>query len=223
MLNTSPSWQKKHKILIVDDHPIVRRGLKELVDDEPDFEVCGEAGNVSEGLRLAEELHPDIIIVDLSLKESHGIELIETLNSQNKGIKILVYSMHDELLFAERTMRAGASGYVSKKELPEKIIEAMRQILEGSIYLSPKAVTRLPRQVQSIPATDHDPIQKLSNRELTVFELLGQGFSMKQIANRLRLSPKTVETYRENIKIKLRLHNSSELSRYATRWILEHG
>jgi len=213
----------KHRILVVDDHPIVRRGLRALIADEADFEICGEAEDVAEALHLVDTVHPDIIVVDLSLKDSHGIELIETIKARNESVKMLVSSMHDELLFADRTIRAGASGYVSKKELPENIIDAMRQILRGEIYLSPRVAARLPLQRRSRDLSSDDPVQSLSNRELAVFELLGQGLSVKQIAGRHHLSRKTIETYREKIKAKLRLRNSNELLRYATRWVLENG
>jgi DNA-binding NarL/FixJ family response regulator len=214
---------RRHRILIVDDHPIVRRGLRELVADAPDFEVCGEAEDVAEALRLVDAFCPDIVVVDLSLKDSHGIDLIETVKSRGGSVKMLVSSMHDELLFAERTIRAGASGYVSKKELPERIIDAMRQILRGETYVSPRVAARLPLANRASHSPADDPVRHLSNRELTVFELLGQGLSVKQIAKRLDLSQKTVETYRENVKVKLNLRNSSELSRHATRWVLENG
>jgi DNA-binding NarL/FixJ family response regulator len=217
------SHPRKHRILIVDDHPIVRRGLRELVADESDFEICGEAEDVAEALVLVDSVCPDIIVVDLSLKDSHGIELIETIKARCEEVKMLVSSMHDELLFAERTIRAGASGYVSKKELPERIIDAMRQILRGEIYVSPRVATRLRLQNRSRRASEDDPVGSLSNRELAVFDLLGQGLSIKQIAHRLDLSQKTIETYRENVKMKLNLRNSSELSRYATRWVLENS
>ncbi|NLE37146.1 MAG: response regulator transcription factor [Pirellulaceae bacterium] len=219
---SSRSGWKKSRILIVDDHPIVRRGLRELIDDEPDFEVSGEAEDVDDALRMVERLSPDVVIVDLSLKESHGIDLIQALKARGEKPKTLVSTMHDELLFAERVLRAGASGYVSKKELPETIIVAVRQILRGETYLSEAVAKRLALR-RRIGDVASDPISTLSNRELTVFEMLGRGLATKQIAHRLELSQKTVETYRENIKVKLKLRNSSELSRQATQWVLENG
>jgi DNA-binding NarL/FixJ family response regulator len=194
----------KRRILIVDDHPIVCRGLRELVADEPDLEVCGEAADVSEALQQLEATRPDVVVVDLSLKGGHGIELIQKIKARSDRVKMLVSSMHDESLFAERVLRAGATGYISKQESPEKIIDALRQVLRGEIL-------------------EENPIQSLSDRELEVFEMIGQGLSTKQIAKRLHLSHKTVETHREKIKAKLNLSNSAELSRRATQWVLENG
>ena len=214
---------KKYKILVVDDHPIVRRGLRELVADEPDLEVCGEAEDVAQALEQVEATRPDVVIVDLTLKGGHGLELIQDIKSRNERIKMLVSSMHDESLFAERALRAGASGYISKQESPEKIIDAMRQILRGEIYLSSRMATRLLHRISTGEPLNKTPIESLSDRELEVFEMIGQGLSTKQIARKLDLSHKTIETHREKIKSKLNLKNSTELSRHATQWTLENG
>lgn len=214
---------QKYKILVVDDHPIVRHGLRELVADEPDLEVCGEAEDVSQALQQVEASRPDVVIVDLTLKGGHGLELIQKIKARNAHVKMLVSSMHDESLFAERALRAGAAGYISKQESPEKIIDAMRRVLEGEIYLSSRMATRLLHRISIGDPLDQDPIESLSDRELEVFEMIGQGISTKQIARKLDLSHKTIETHREKIKSKLNLKNSTELTRHATQWVLENG
>ncbi len=214
---------RKYRVMVVDDHPIVRRGLGELVADEPDLEMCGEAEDVAGALQQLETNRPDIVIVDLTLKDGHGLELIQEIKSRNEHVKMLVSSMHDETLFAERALRAGAAGYISKQESPEKIIDAMRRVLRGEVYLSDRMANRLLHRIASGEPVEKSPIESLSDRELEVFEMIGQGLSTKQIAGKLDLSHKTIETHREKIKAKLNLKNSTELSRHATQWVLESG
>jgi len=210
------------RVLIVDDHPVVRRGLAELINDEPDLEVCGEACDASDALRQVEVKHPDVVVVDISLQSGNGIELIQQIKERDDRIKTLVSSMHDESLFAERALRAGAMGYLNKQEPTEKVIDAIREVINGQVYLSSKMANRLLQSVVGGETLDQDPIGSLSNRELEVFELIGQGLTTKKIAGRLHLSPKTIETHREKIKTKLNLSNSTELSRRAVQWVLEH-
>ncbi len=214
---------KKYRILVVDDHPIVRRGLRELVADEPDLEVCGEAEDVAQALDQVASTGPDLVIVDLTLKNGHGLDLVQEIKARHGRAKMLVSSMHDESLFAERALRAGAAGYISKQEPPEKMIDAVRRVLRGEIYLSSRMSTRLLHRLTTGEAIDEDPVDGLSDRELEVFEMIGQGLGTKQIAGKLDLSHKTIETHREKIKAKLNLRNSSELSRHATQWVLEGG
>jgi DNA-binding NarL/FixJ family response regulator len=212
---------RKYKVLIVDDHPIVRRGLADLIDQEADLEVCGEASDTDEALRLVDSASPDVAVIDMSLKSGHGLELIEQIRVKNDRVKMLVSSMHDELLFAERSLRAGAMGYVPKHEPTEKLIDAIRQVLRGQIYLTPRMGNRLLHGMVAGAANDDNPIKGLSNRELEVFEMIGQGFTTQNIAQKLQLSDKTIETHREKIKRKLNLKNSAELSRSAVQWVLE--
>ncbi|MBN1852087.1 MAG: response regulator transcription factor [Pirellulales bacterium] len=223
MIDPAQGRSRSHRVFIVDDHPIVRRGLGELISDEPDMEVCGDAEDSKEALKKIAVLRPDIVIVDLTLKSGHGLELIQQIRAQNQKVKILVSSMHDELLFAERVLRAGAMGYISKQSSPDMIINAMRQVLRGEIYLSSRMANRLLNRVTGGGTLEQDPIQNLTDRELEVFQMIGRGLSTKQIAGQLGLSYKTIETHREKIKTKLNLNNSSELSRQATQWILEKG
>jgi DNA-binding NarL/FixJ family response regulator len=219
-LQTQP---KKHRVLLVDDHPLVRRGLADVIAREPDLEACGEAGDIQEALVAVERTTPDVVVIDLTLKTGHGIELIETLKSRHPQLKTLVSSMHDEMLFAERVLRAGAMGYVSKQEPPETLLQAIRQVLGGEVYLSPRMTGRLLRQMARGTSPQTDPVDDLSNREIEVYEMIGQGLTIQQIAMRLHLSPKTVETHREKVKQKLNLKSSAELNRRAVQWVLERG
>jgi len=225
MANSSEVQAKhtKHKILIVDDHPIVRQGLATLVANEPDMEVCGGANDAMTALQQIEALHPDLVVIDISLKNSNGIELIKQVKARDDRIKMLVWSMFEETLFAERSLRAGAMGYINKQEPTEQVVEALRQVLRGDIYLSEAMTDRLLHRVGGGKPLEQDPVATLSNRELEVFQLIGQGRTTQQIARRLDLSTKTVETHREKIKMKLNLRNSAELSRRAVQWVLEHG
>jgi len=212
---------RRHQVLIVDDHPVVRTGLRELIAGENDLEVCGEAADMTEAIQAMESSRPEVVVLDLSLKDSHGLGLIEQLRARNERVKILVWSAHDESLFAERVLRAGAMGYLSKRETPERVVDGIRQVLQGEICLSPQMANRLLRGIAGGQELSRDPIAGLSNRELEVFQLIGQGLNTKQIARRLHLSPKTVETHRENIKKKLNVANTTELTRRAVQWVLQ--
>lgn len=212
----------KFRVLIVDDHPIVRRGLTEMINQEPDLEVCGEAADTTEALEHVKARSPDVVVVDLSLKSGHGIDLIEQVKAFDERIRMIVSSMHDEALFAERALRAGALGYLSKQEPAGKLIDAIRVVARGEIYLSATMSNRLLYAVVGGDRLDRNPIATLSNRELEVFEMIGQGLATKQIAGKLHLSPKTIETHREKIKSKLNLSNSNELNRRAVQWVLEN-
>ena len=212
----------KHRILIVDDHPIVRQGLARLMEHEPDIEVCGGAQSVSEAIEKVETLRPDLVIVDISLKESHGIELISQLKARDEKAKMLVWSMFDEKVFAERVLRAGAMGYVNKQEPVETVIRAVRQVLGGDVYLSRQMANYVARRIGRSQTLEQDPVERLSNRELEVFQMIGQGVTTRQIARRLGLSPKTIEAHRERIKAKLGLKNAAELSCRAVQWLLEN-
>jgi DNA-binding NarL/FixJ family response regulator len=218
--SNSINQTKKHKVLIVDDHPIVRRGLAELISLEPDLQSCGEAEDMAQAIKIIEANSPDVVIIDMSLKGGHGLDLIENIKSNHPNVKMLVSSMHDELLFAERSLRAGALGYIPKQESTDKLLEAIRKVLRGEIYLTCRMANRIMHNLVGKPS-DSDPIKTLSNRELEVFEMIGQGLTTQQIARKLKLSAKTIETHREKIKAKLDLKNSTELNRRAVQWQLE--
>lgn len=212
------------RIMIVDDHPMIRHGLAQLLSEQEDWEVCCEADNPADAIRAFDTQQPDLVIIDISLKNGNGIELIKELKSLNSEAKMLVSSMHDESLFAERALRAGAMGYINKQEASDRMVEACRQVLGGRVYLSPRMSDRmLHRMIRPGEDVNHSPVDSLSDRELEVFELIGRGKTTRQIAAKLNLSPKTVETYRENIKTKLDLSNGTELTCHAVQWVLENS
>lgn len=216
---TSRADQPRHKILIVDDHPIVRHGLGELITRQPDMEVCGEAADVAEALRQLEIMRPDAAIVDITLDGPNGIELIERMKTRYPGVKVLVSSIHDESIFAEAALRAGAVGYINKRESIRKVVEAVRCVLSGEVYLSPHMIAQLLHTRVARGDLKLDPVQRLSNRETEVFELIGHGLTTQEIAQKLHLSPSTVETHRRNIRTKLNLQTTAQLNRYAFHWI----
>jgi DNA-binding NarL/FixJ family response regulator len=210
------------QILVVDDHPLVRQGLLGLIANERDIAVCGEASGVTEARRLAEALRPDIAIIDLTLKDGSGLALIKEFREHFANMKLIVLSMHDELLFAERALRAGAVGYVSKDEVSRTIVQALREVMAGKIYLSQRMTQRMMhRAVGARGDSSRSPIERLTDRESEVFEMIGQGLGTRQIAHRLGLSPKTIETHREHIKDKLELKSTTELTKHAVQWVLE--
>ncbi len=214
----------KRTVFLVDDHPVLRRGLADLIGTETDLEVCGGCSGASEALRLIDMLTPDLVIVDLRLKEGSGFDLIEKLAVRDPSPKILVCSVHDELLFAERCLRSGASGYIQKEEATGKLVEAIRRVIEGKLYFSQYVSNQIMSQLINNPGGSGEAsVRELSNRELQVFELIGQGHSTKDIATQLQLSRKTIETYREKIKEKLNITSGSQLMQRAVQWILEDG
>jgi DNA-binding NarL/FixJ family response regulator len=203
----------------------VREALAMRIVRQADLEVCGEAADVGEALRLVADTKPDVAIVDISLKSGCGIDLIKRIKDKNETIRMLVWSTHSELLYAERALRAGALGYVSKDQATDKIVEAIRRVLEGKVYLSDAMVeTMLHRTVgDERKEIMRSPLDSLANRELEVFRHIGEGLKTAKIADRMHLSVKTIETYRERIREKLDLSNGTELAHYATKWMLENG
>lgn len=211
------------KILIVDDHPLVREGMAARIAPQSDLEICGEAESVDEALAQVKEKRPDLVVVDIQLAESHGIELIKEIHDRFPKVKMLVVSAFDESLYAERTVRAGAHGYINKRELQENIVDALRAVLGGQRYLSPKMTQLLLSQLIGNKAlSEDDPIHCLSDRELEVFELIGQGKTSGAIARQLHLSRHTIDTHREKIRHKLGLASGNELMQRAIQWILEN-
>ena len=209
----------KHRILLVEDHPVTREGFAQLINYQTDLEVCGQTGSASRAMTSAETLHPDLVIVDISLADSNGLELIKNLKSRFPKLPTLVLSTHDEALYAERAVRAGASGYVMKQAPTSAVMAAIREVLKGGLYLSESIRSQLVRQqVHGTPAAPSSGISALSDRQLEVFQLLGQGETTREIASRLHLSMSTVETYRAHIKQKLGLANATELVHRAVEW-----
>lgn len=208
------------RILIVDDHPLVRAGFAQLIGDCPDLEVCGEAADMADALKQVDATAPDLAIIDLSLSGGSGLDLIEHIKARNKNILMLVASMHDETLYAERVLAAGARGYINKQEAQESIIQAIRQVLSGKVYLSQHITDRLLSGMVDANR-EKRALDRLSNRELQVFELIGQGVATSQMAEQLNRSVKTIETHQAHIKKKLGLGSAHELTQRAIRWVME--
>jgi len=217
--------KKRSRILIVDDHPAVREALASRIGRQPDLEVCGEAAEMSEALRLVADTQPDLAVVDISLKTGSGIDLIKRIKDRNDSVRMLVWSMHSESLYAERALRAGALGYINKDQATDKIIEAIRRVLEGKVYLSDAMAEKMLHRAVGVGREEvtRSPLDALADRELEVFRLIGHGVKTAEIAKQLHLSVKTVETYRDRIRQKLDLSDGTELAHYATQWVLENG
>ncbi len=211
------------KVLIVDDHPSVRDGLSLCIAMHPDLEVCGEADSEDEAYNLVKQFAPDLVLVDISLKSGNGIELLQRIRSYNPAIKTLVVSGFQESLYAERACKAGAMGYLNKQESSVKLHEAIRTVLAGERFLSPAMTRRLVNQSLRVRDQSKSPIENLTNRELEIFRMIGEGLTSGAIAERLLLSRYTIDSHRENIKRKLDLGNAAELSRAAVQWLLENG
>jgi DNA-binding NarL/FixJ family response regulator len=208
------------RIVIVDDHPLFRKGLEQLIHSDQNFVICGEAGNAAEAMDVIRRLHPDLAIVDLSLPGANGIELIKNIRAEFPKLTILVLSMHDESLYAVRALRAGAQGYVMKHEAMANVIQAIQEVLSGRPYLSPAMAAQvITKFAHGHVEGEPDPTERLSDRELEILELIGKGADVRQIAKLLHLSPKTVETHRAHIKEKLQLKNSREVARFALQWV----
>jgi DNA-binding NarL/FixJ family response regulator len=222
-MNARPQPQRT-RVLLVDDHPLVRERLAQLINREPDLIACGEAEDRHHAIEAVQAGQPGLVIIDLTLKNSHGIDLIKDIHSRWPDLLMLVVSMHDESVYAERALRAGARGYITKQEAAHDILRAIRHVLAGKIYLNDASYTKLIGQITSsgrpvaLSFTD-----QLADRELQVFELTGRGFNTRQIAQHLHLSSKTVETYRLRIRHKLELHDPAALLQAAIAWTHQHG
>jgi DNA-binding NarL/FixJ family response regulator len=222
--NTTSSGSAAVKVLIVDDHPAVREALAIRISSEPDLEVCGEADDLGDALQVAAATNPDLAVIDIALKTSSGIELIKRLKARSEKIRMIVWSMYGEELYAERALRAGAVGYLTKEKGTSQIIDAIRDVLAGNVYLSAGMTMKLLKRTvgQSPEDSSQSGIDALSDRELEVFRLIGQGLKTQEIALQLHLSVNTVETYRDRIRAKLHLRDGLELTRCALRWALEN-
>lgn len=211
---------KKSAILLVDDHPIVRQGLAQLINQEPDMVVCGHAEDGQGAFKAIAANRPDVVVLDLSLNGPDGLSVLKELRATDPGMPVLVLSMHDETLYAERALRAGANGYIMKQEATERVLEAIRRIRNGEVYVSDRIAKRLLRQVVSSPAAaGKSPIEALTDRELTVFRMIGKGRGTREIADDLHVSIKTIESYQAHIKEKLALNNARELVQRAFQWV----
>lgn len=211
---------KKVKVLVVDDHPVVRKGIVHLINNQPDLVVCAETESGRGAIDVITATKPDMAIIDLTLQDTSGIEVIKNVRAMHPHLPMLVLSMHDETLYAERVLRAGAKGYIMKQEATENLLEAIRRVMSGEIYLSRKMETKLLRQLANgHSALSKSPIERLSDRELEVFQLLGHGQGTREIAERLRIGVKTVETHRMHIMEKLGVQSATELLKHAIQWV----
>jgi len=210
------------KILLVDDHPVLRKGMVRLIDANNDFEICGESSNATEAMSLIRQLSPDLVIVDIGLPGTSGIELTKTIRAEFPKLPVLILSMHEEVLYATRALRAGASGYIVKQDAIDNIAVAVREALSGQRYLSPIIAEQM-QQNGAASATSADPISLLTDREFEIFELIGKGHEVREISEALGVSPKTVETHRTNIKEKLKLKNARQVARLAVQWLSQQA
>ncbi len=212
---------KKCRVLLVDDHPIVRQGLALLIDREPDLSVCGEADGAHSAFHAITTLRPDIVVLDISLSGPDGLDVLKDIRMKTASLPVLILSMHDESIYAERAMRAGANGYIMKQEATEKVLVAIRRILQGEVYLSDRLTsTMLQQYVRGTAPAKKSPLVNLTDRELEVFRLIGEGHGTRQIADELHLSVKTIESYQAHIKEKLALRNARELVQHAIEWTM---
>ena len=214
----------KTKILIVDDHPMMRQGLVQLITNEPDLTVSGEVENAEQAISIIAQAAPDLVLVDISLTGKSGLELIKDIQTMSSGLPVLVISMHDESIYAERVLRAGGRGYIMKQEGGKQIMQAIRHVLSGQIYVSTKMSGKI-LEIFSGRRSESggSPVERLSDREFEVFQLIGEGKGTRQIAEQLHLSVKTVEVHRQHIKEKLKLTDAPSLTRYAVQWVESQG
>lgn len=214
----------KHRVVVVEDHPLMRRAIVQTLKSEEDIEVSGEASSLGDASALIRRVHPELAIVDITLQDGHGLSLIDQIRGEAPDTKVLVFSLHDEELYAERVIRAGASGYLNKNAPPELLIQAVRRVLEGKMYCSEKTAERMLRNLSGPrPRQNDDPIRRLSDRELEAFELIGRGKTTHQVAEAMSVSHKTIDTYRQRVKLKLGVENNSELARLAVEHVMAHN
>jgi DNA-binding NarL/FixJ family response regulator len=208
----------RKRILVVDDHPMTREGLRGVINREPDFTVCGEAANANQAIEAVQKLAPDLVLTDITLPGKSGLELVKDLKAIQPLLKILSISMHEESLYAERMLRAGANGYITKQEPAEELVRAIRMVFDGHIYVSKEVSEGVLRRFSGQPRSSRSPIEILTDREFEIFQLLGKGAAAKEIAGQLHVSAKTVAVHNANIRKKLNLGNSSQLIRFAVQW-----
>jgi DNA-binding NarL/FixJ family response regulator len=219
-MSTKQTQLKKQRLLLVDDHPVLRKGLVRLIDSKNEFVVCGEASTAADAMTLIQELKPDLVIADIGLPGTSGIELTKTIRAEFPQLPVLILSMHEEALYATRALRAGATGYIVKQDAIDNIAAALREALSGRRYLSPVIAAQLQHNgPDGQTAPTDDPVSLLTDREFEIFEMIGKGHEVREISDALGVSPKTVETHRTNIKEKLKVRNARQVARLAVQWL----
>ena len=220
---TPKGESQKSRTVVVEDHPVLCDGLKQLINSQPDLACVGVADNISDAKRLVEQCKPDLMVLDLRLKGGDSLDFIKTLRVEHPEVKVLVLSQYDELIFAERALRAGASGYIMKENATDEVLRAVRKVLAGELYFSDRVASAIvQRTLREKPDSSRAGVERLSDREMQVFQLLGASYSPREIAEQFHLSRKTIETHCEKIKHKLSLHNAAELKQFARRWAVEN-
>src|SRR5204862_2992506 len=222
-MNPQQEVQKKSRVVIIEDHPVLCSGLRQLIDNQPDLACVGVANNVLDAKQLVDDRKPDLAVLDLRLKGGDALDFIKTLRVEHHEIKVLVLSQYDELIFAERALRGGASGYIMKENATDEVLRALRKVLAGELYFSERvAAAVVQRTLREKPIASREGVESLSDREMQVFQLLGASYSAREIAEQFNLSRKTVETHCEKIKHKLSLNSAAELKQFARKWAAEN-
>jgi len=222
-MTLKPQAQRKSRVIVIEDHPLLCDGLKQLIGSQPDLTCIGVADNTADAKRLVEKCKPDLLLLDLRLKGGDALELIKSVRIEHPGVKVLVLSQYDELIFAERALRAGASGYIMKENATDEVLRALRRVLAGELYFSERvAAAVVQRTLREKPSGGRVGVESLSDREMQVFQLLGASYSARQIAEQFHLSRKTVESHCEKIKHKLSLHSAAEVKHFARKWVAEN-
>ena len=222
-MTLKPQAQRKSRVIVIEDHPLLCDGLKQLIGSQPDLTCIGVADNTADAKRLVEKCKPDLLLLDLRLKGGDALELIKSVRIEHPGVKVLVLSQYDELIFAERALRAGASGYIMKENATDEVLRAVRRVLAGELYFSERVAAAVVRRtLREKPSGGRVGVESLSDREMQVFQLLGASYSARQIAEQFHLSRKTVESHCEKIKHKLSLHSAAEVKHFARKWVAEN-
>ncbi|MEZ4700844.1 MAG: response regulator transcription factor [Rhodothermales bacterium] len=219
VMSSPKSTGGRIRVLVVDDHPAIREAIADIIADKMGMELIGQASNADEAFQLVEKMQPDVAVIDISLEDAHGLDLVQNIRAQYPNVQVVVFSMYDESVYAERAIRAGASGYLMKSEPTQSVVEAIRSVMQGEVYLSRRMASRMLSKIATGRSSSPGfAIDQLTDREMAVFQMLGEGYSVQEITQRLNLSRKTVETYRRRVKEKLDFETVAELLQYAVQW-----
>jgi DNA-binding NarL/FixJ family response regulator len=219
VMSSPKSTSSRIRVLVVDDHPAIREAIADIIADKMGMELVGQASNADEAFQIVQKMQPDVAVIDISLEDAHGLDLVQNIRAQYPHVQVVVFSMYDESVYAERAIRAGASGYLMKSEPTQSVVEAIRSVMQGEVYLSRRMASRMLSKIATGRSSSPGfAIDQLTDREMAVFQMLGEGYSVQEITQRLNLSRKTVETYRRRVKEKLDFETVAELLQYAVQW-----